>query len=93
MIEIQLTISGPWIPLIPALTSHDLGIAEAQRILNSGLTGIRVKHRSWMGNDTEHPMNNESIAFEAYRYDKPGRPGEQFAWRTSSMAAPAFAAL
>lgn len=82
MIEIQLTVSGPWIPLVRALTSFDLTIDEAQRILNAGFTGIRIKF-----------PDSEGVAFEAYRYDTLGRPGEQFAWRSASMGAPAFAAL
>jgi len=83
MIEIQLTISGPWIPLVRAMTLFDLSINEAQRILNAGFSGIRVKY-----------PDSEGVAFEAYKYAAPDSPSsKRFAWRSGTMAAPAFADL
>lgn len=78
MIEIQLEIDGPWIPLVRALTSFDLGISESQRILNAGLTGIRILFES----------GEESFVAKRYSLD-----GKQFGWRSASMGAPAFASL
>lgn len=78
MIEIQLTHEGKWIPLIRAMTSMDMGIAEAQRILNAGLMGIRIRY----------PQGG--IAWEARRVSPRSK---QFLWRSGAMAGPAFADL
>lgn len=77
MIEIQLEVDGPWIPLIRGHGS-DLGIGEGRRILNAGLAGVRVLFESG------------AVAFEVRRYSP---ESEQFLWRSSQMGAPAFAAL
>ena len=79
MIEIQLEIDGPWIPLVRALSSMDLGIERSRKILNAGLWGIRILY-----------PGSDAYAFRAWRHSL---TGETFAWQSGSMAAPAFARL
>lgn len=76
MIEIQLEIDGPWIPLIHARGSFDLTINEGERILKAGLTGVRVLFDS----------GEEAMVVRRYAVN-----ATQFLWRSSQMASPAFA--
>lgn len=77
MIEIQLKIDGPWIPLLRAKTSMDLTINEGERILRTtSLKGIRVR-----------PIDSPVALMTVRRY---GKKGYGFIWQSASMGAPAF---
>ena len=78
MIEIQLKIDGPWIPLLRGMTGMDLTIREGERILRAGIPGIRVLYP-----DSTHP------SMTVRRYGKKGQYG--YLWQSGSMSAPAFA--
>ena len=77
MIEIQLKIDGPWIPLVRAKTGMDLTISEGERILRSGVMGVRITL-------PDSPVASMTVR----RYGKRGQYG--FMWQSASMAAPAF---
>lgn len=79
MIEIQIEVDGPWIPLLRARSPMDLGIRGAREILTSGPAGIRIRY--------DPPGEGFTWCARRYGSDK------QFAWQSGSMAAPAFASL
>ena len=87
MIEIQLQIDGPWIPLMTGIESGSTDrIGESRRVLAAGLTGIRLCYAPGIRVDTEAVSH---YAWQAWRYGS----DRQFAWQSGSMSGPAFASL